>query len=86
MKTEDIKSFMKAWKDPAKRKDPGVTLNEFSVGRHWPFGNNKPGLLGTDYQIQVTTCLGLILYAPITSCIGSEWIVVPLPPLLSGKE
>ena len=29
MKIEDTKSFMKTWKDPARRKDPGVMFMSF---------------------------------------------------------
>ena len=61
-------------------------LLDFSKGRHWPSGDNKPGSAATDFVQKVKLCIGLMTHAPVISRVDDKWQIVPLQPIPEDKE
>ena len=76
-----IEAFMTSWKNPQVNKSLDEMLKDISSDRHWPGGNNKAGLLATDYVQKANVCIGLMMHAPVTDFVNGEWKLCPISPL-----
>mmetsp|Transcript_11145 Transcript_11145/g.24128 ORF Transcript_11145/g.24128 Transcript_11145/m.24128 type:complete len:298 (-) Transcript_11145:159-1052(-) len=87
VKTKEIESLMKKWKDSNNNKPLGSLLRGFAKGQRWPGppGSKKPGAPpDCDFPDRVKTCIGLMTHAPVTALVNGELKIIPMRPLRAG--